>query len=34
MNFTELKNFMDRLTAWRIPGNAISVWKDGEEVFS
>ena len=34
MNFTELKNLMDRLTAWRIPGNAISVWKDGEEVFS
>ena len=34
MNFTELKNLMDRLTAWRIPGNAVSVWKDGEEVFS
>lgn len=24
---------MDRLTAWRIPGNSISVWYQGKEVF-
>ncbi len=34
MNFEAMKNLMDRLTAWRIPGNAISVWKDGKEVFT
>lgn len=33
MNFQPLKNFMDRLTAWRIPGNSISVRLDGKEVF-
>ena len=33
MDFTLLKNFMDDLTAWRIPGNDCSVWLDGKEVF-
>jgi len=32
MNFTNLEKFMDRLTNWRIPGNAISVYKDGKEI--
>ena len=34
MDFTPLKNFMDHLTAWRIPGNSVSVCIDNEEVFS
>ena len=34
MNFEALKNFMDRLTSWRIPGNSISVCLDGKEVFN
>lgn len=33
MNFDYLKNFMDSLTAWRIPGNSISVYCDNKEVF-
>jgi CubicO group peptidase (beta-lactamase class C family) len=33
MNFDAMKNLMDRLTAWRMPGNAICVYKDGKEVF-
>ena len=33
MNFTKLKEFMDHLTEWRIPGNDISVWIDNNEVF-
>ena len=34
MDFTLLKDFMDRLTAWRIPGNCVSVCMNGKEVFS
>ena len=34
MNFTELKNFMDHLTSWRMPGNGIVIYKDNKEVFS
>ena len=34
MNFEALKNFMDRLSSWRIPGNSISVCVGGKEVFS
>lgn len=34
MNFDLMKGFMDRLTAWRIPGNSISVYIDNREVFS
>ncbi len=34
MDFSALKDFMDRLTAWRIPGNSVSVHLDGKEVFS
>lgn len=33
MDFTPMKEFMDRLTAWRIPGNSISVCHRGKEVF-
>ena len=33
MDFTLLKNFMDDLTAWRIPGNDCAVWLDGKEGF-
>ncbi len=33
MNYTPLKEFMDRLTSWRIPGNSICVYHKNEEVF-
>lgn len=33
MDFTKLKNFMDWLTGWRIPGNAAVVYYKGEKVF-
>lgn len=34
MDFTLMKEFMDRLTAWRIPGNSIRVCVENKEVFS
>lgn len=34
MDFSLMKEFMDRLTGWRIPGNSISVCIDNKEVFS
>ncbi len=34
MDFSFVKEFMDRLTAWRIPGNSISVCVENKEVFS
>ena len=34
MDFTPLRRFMDSLTSWRIPGNSVSVWLHGKEVFS
>ena len=34
MDFTPLKEFMDHLTAWRIPGNSIRVCLEGKEVFT
>lgn len=34
MEFEKLKHFMDRLTAWTIPGNSVRVYKDGKEVFT
>lgn len=34
MNFTLMKDYMDHLTSWRIPGNMISVCVGGKEVFS
>ena len=34
MEFTPMKDFMDRLTSWRIPGNSISVCINNEEVFN
>ena len=33
MNFKSLEELMDRLTAWRIPGAEIEVYKDNERVF-
>ena len=33
MDFTNLKKYMDELTAWEIPGNTIRVFKDNSEVF-
>lgn len=34
MDFSILKEFLDSLTAWRIPGNNVSVYIDNKEVFS
>ncbi len=34
MNFSNVKNFMNRLTSWRIPGNTIRIYKDGKEVLN
>ncbi|MBQ8612499.1 MAG: beta-lactamase family protein [Oscillospiraceae bacterium] len=34
MDFTKLKQCMDDLCAWRIPGNSVIVYKDGRQVFS
>lgn len=34
MNFTNLQNFLDHLTSWRIPGNGVKVCIEGKEVFS
>ena len=33
MDFTYLKNFMDRLTAEHVPGNSIVVYHENKEVF-
>ena len=33
MNFTRLRDFMDRLTAWGIPGNDVIIFLDNREVF-
>ena len=33
MDFAPLKNFMDSLTNWIIPGNSIVVYKDNQKVF-
>lgn len=34
MNFQPMRELMDRLTAWRIPGNAAKIYLGGKEVFS
>ncbi len=34
MDFEIMKNFMDRLTSWRIPGNVVSVCINNKEIFS
>ena len=34
MNFDALKEFMDSLTAWIIPGNSICVYYKGKEIFN
>lgn len=33
MDFTSMKNFMDHLTDWRMPGNSIVMYHQGKEVF-
>lgn len=33
MDFSLMKEFMDRLTAWRIPGNTVVVYHKNKEVF-
>lgn len=33
MDFTALKEFMDRLTEWRMPGNSVCVYHKNKEVF-
>ena len=33
MNFQPMKEFLDHLTSWRIPGNVMVVYKDGKPVF-
>jgi len=33
MNFQYMRNFLDHLTSWRIPGNVMVIYKDGEKVF-
>lgn len=33
MNFDYLKNYMDYLTSWRIPGNSICIYCGNKEVF-
>lgn len=33
MGFTNLKNFMDHLTSWRVPGNIVYVFKENKKVF-
>ena len=34
MNFRSMRDLMNRLTAWRIPGNAAVIYLGGKEVFS
>ena len=34
MDFTPIKDFMQHMLDLKIPGNAVSIWKDGKEVFS
>ena len=33
MNFEYMKNFMNSLTEWIIPGNSVVIYKDGNKVF-
>ena len=33
MNFNIMKDFMKHLTDWRIPGNSVSVYHNGTEIF-
>lgn len=34
MNFKPMKDYMDSLTSWRIPGNSISICIENQEVFN
>lgn len=33
MNFQPMRDFLDKLTSWRIPGNVMVISKDGKPVF-
>lgn len=33
MDFKYMKNLMDSLTDWIIPGNSVVIYKDGEKVY-
>ncbi|MBQ4145612.1 MAG: beta-lactamase family protein, partial [Clostridia bacterium] len=33
MDFQPMKDFLDHLTSWRIPGNVMVIYKDGKPVF-
>ena len=33
MDFQPMREFLDHLTSWRIPGNVMVIYKDGEPVF-
>ena len=33
MNFEPMKKLLDRLCEWRIPGNTVDIYKNGELVF-
>ena len=33
MNFEYMKNFMDSLTEWIVPGSSVVIYKDGKKVF-
>ena len=33
MDFQPMRDFLDHLTSWRIPGNVMVIYKDGEPVF-
>lgn len=33
MDFKPMKEFLDHLTSWRIPGNVMTIYKDGERVL-
>ncbi|MFR2682984.1 MAG: serine hydrolase domain-containing protein [Clostridia bacterium] len=33
MNFEYMKNIMDSLTEWIVPGNSVVIYKDGKKVF-
>ena len=34
MNFEYMKNFMDSLTEWIIPGNSVVIYKDGRKYLN
>lgn len=34
MDFTNLKNYMERMTNWIVPGNSVAVYMNNEKIFS